>query len=134
MAGHERDFIELTGLRFSGLHGALDEEWQTPQEFLVDIRLYADLGSASATDDLRRTIDYSNVYALARAVLEGPSVHLIETLAGRLAEQLLSRFPADAVRTRVTKLRAPVAPGIHVPATASVFRERRDVSSQRESN
>jgi dihydroneopterin aldolase len=108
------DRIVLAGLAFMARHGVHEDEKTTPQRFEVDVELELDLGPAGRSDDLTATVDYGDVAKLAREVLEGPPVGLIDTLAERIAARLLERFPpADAVVVRVRKpdvqLGAPVA-------------------------
>ena len=119
------DRIELRGMRFDGRHGVLPEEATEAQPFDVDVVLELDLAAAGTTDDLARTIDYSDVFRRARAVVEqGPHVALIETLAERIAADVLAAHPAlDAVTVRVRKPRAPL-PGAFRWAGVEIRRER----------
>ena len=88
------DRIELRAMRFSGRHGVLPSEAREAQPFEVDVVLELDLGPAAATDDLARTVDYGQVFAIARDVVEGPHVDLVETLAERIAAIVLAEHPA----------------------------------------
>jgi dihydroneopterin aldolase len=108
------DRIVLAGLAFMARHGVHEHEKTTPQRFEVDVELELDLGPAGRSDDLTATVDYGAVATSVRAVLEGPPADLIETLAERIAAQLLEQFVAvDAVVVRVRKpdvrLAAPLA-------------------------
>ena len=60
------------------------------QPFEVDVELVLDLAPAGATDDLARTVDYGAVSRATRAVVEGPHVGLLETLAEAIATRLLA--------------------------------------------
>lgn len=103
------DRIELRGMRFAGRHGALPFEAEAPQPFEVDVVLELDLGPAGRADDLSLTIDYGAVFALAREVVEGPHVALVETLAERIAAGVLDGHPrAAAVTVRVRKTEPPL--------------------------
>ena len=98
------DRIELRGLTAEARHGVFPEEKATPQRFEVDLALELDLGPAGRSDDLARTVDYAAVAELVRAILIGPSVDLVETLAERIATTILGAFPpVDAVVVTVTK-------------------------------
>jgi dihydroneopterin aldolase len=104
-----RDRIELRGMRFEGRHGALPFEAERAQPFEVDVVLEVDLAPAGSTDDLARTVDYGAVFAVARDVVEGPHVDLIESLAERIAAGVLANHRAvDAVTVRVRKPDAPL--------------------------
>jgi len=98
------DRILLEGLIFFGRHGTLAAERELGQRFVVDLELRCDLRAAGATDDLTKTVDYSDVYRLARDIVEGPPVGLTETVAERVAGAILGRYPrVEAVRVKVTK-------------------------------
>lgn len=98
------DRILLEGMVFFGRHGTLPAEHELGQRFVVDIELRCDLQAAGQSDDLTRTVDYSEVYRQARAIVEGPPVSLTETVAERIAAAVLERHDrVEAVRVKVTK-------------------------------
>jgi len=84
------DRIELEGMAFSGRHGVRPAEREQPQEFKVDVKLDADVGAAGRSDNVGDTVDYRLVYAIAKEVIEGESAQLIETLAEKIADRVLS--------------------------------------------
>jgi dihydroneopterin aldolase len=104
------DRILLEGLRFFGTHGALPEEAERPQPFEVDLELLLDLRPAGRSDDIAATVDYAGLCEAARAVVEGPSVLLVERLAQLVAERALAVAGdrAEGVVVTVRKLRPPV--------------------------
>ncbi len=104
------DRILLEGLRFLGTHGALPEEAERPQPFEVDLELLLDLRPAGLSDDIAATVDYAGLCEAARAVVEGPSVLLVERLAQLVAERALAVAGdrAEGVVVTVRKLRPPV--------------------------
>ena len=105
------DRVILTGLQFSATHGVHAYEKTTPQRFEVDVELELDAAPAGRSDDLAQTVDYGALAKLVAAVVEGPSVDLIETLAERIAATALQRFArVEAVSVRVRK------PGVRLAA------------------
>lgn len=121
-----RDRITLTGVRARGHHGVLDHEKRDGQDFVVDVVLDLDLADAAATDDLTRTVSYAEVAADVVARVEGPSLDLIETLAGQIAQDALARDLVERVEVTVHKPQAPVG----VPfgdVAVTVVRERQPV-------
>jgi dihydroneopterin aldolase / 2-amino-4-hydroxy-6-hydroxymethyldihydropteridine diphosphokinase len=103
------DRITLRGLRVFGYHGVLDAEREEGQEFLVDAVLWLDTAAAAATDDLELTANYAALADRLAAVVAGPPVRLIETLAQRLAEAATATEPrAREVEITVHKPNAPV--------------------------
>ena len=97
------DRIELVGLVFVGRHGVRPAEREQPQEFQVDVKLNADLAAVGRSDSIDDTVDYRLVYAIAKDVVEGESVQLIETLAHRIAERVLDLNRVLAVTVRIAK-------------------------------
>ncbi|TML37680.1 MAG: dihydroneopterin aldolase [Actinobacteria bacterium] len=102
------DRIELRGLRVLGTHGVLAEERDRPQPFEVDLDVVADLGPAGASDDLSQTIDYGVLAAQVVEVVGGERCDLLERLAARIAEVVLSERRVSSVTVAVRKLRPPV--------------------------
>lgn len=102
------DRILMRGLAFYGYHGVMPEENRLGQRFIVDIDLSASLGDAGRTDDLTKTVNYAAVLADVRAIVEGPPVKLIETVAERIAATILERYAVAAVRVRVKKPDVPI--------------------------
>lgn len=102
------DRIVLTGLRAFGHHGVYDFERAEGQEFVVDVVLELDLAPAAGTDDVADTVDYSALAERLAAVVSGPPVNLIETLADRLARVCLADERVAAVEVTVHKPQAPV--------------------------
>ena len=97
------DRIALEGMVFNGRHGVRPAERQHPQEFKVDVKLEADLVAPGESDRVEDTVDYRRVYAIAKDVVEGESVQLIETLAHRIAERVLLLDKVVAVSVRIAK-------------------------------
>jgi dihydroneopterin aldolase len=97
------DGIELRGMLFFGRHGVRPAEREQAQEFKVDVEVDADLSGAARSDQLADTVDYTKVRRIAREVIEGPPAKLLETLAGRIAEQVLEVPGVASVSVRVAK-------------------------------
>jgi dihydroneopterin aldolase len=101
------DRIALINMRFEGRHGVLDEEQAQPQPFEVDVELSLDLSLAGASDDLRQTVDYRDVFEVVRETIEGPSRRLIESLAEAIAARLLADTAAVGVGEVLVRVRKP---------------------------
>ena len=90
-------------MSFQGRHGVGAAEREHPQDFKVDVELEAELAAAAASDQIADTVDYRQVRAAAKDVIEGPSRALLESLAGDIAERVLALPRVQAVSVRVTK-------------------------------
>jgi dihydroneopterin aldolase len=103
------DRIELRGLSALGICGVLPEEQERPQPLEVDVDIEADLTAAGMSDDLDDTVDYGAVCELVERVVTTETFFLIERLAERIAELILSDDRVLAVTVAVRKTRPPVA-------------------------
>lgn len=120
--------ITVTGIRFHAFHGLTKLERQIGVRYRVDVGMRADIARAAQTDDIRDTIDYRRVHDLVVGLGRGNSFHLIETLAVRIAKELLDEYPCDAVDVVVNK-ETPVVDGIVDGVGVSVSLDRADLDS-----
>jgi dihydroneopterin aldolase / 2-amino-4-hydroxy-6-hydroxymethyldihydropteridine diphosphokinase len=118
------DHIVLQGISARGCHGVLDAEKIDGQGFVVDVALEVDLRRAGHSDLLAHTVNYAEVAADIVALITGPSLDLIETLADRVAAAALRRPLVQAVEVTVHKPHAPV--GVPFGDVQVVVVRRRD--------
>ena len=103
------DEITLTGVRAFGYHGVYPDERRVGQEFVVDATMYVTTArAAAASDDVVDTIHYGEVAERIVALVQGEPVNLLETLAARLADDLLARDGVRMVAITVHKPQAPI--------------------------
>ena len=102
------DRIELRGLTVRGNHGVFDYERSDGQDFLIDITVWIDLAAAAASDQLSDTFDYGVLAQRAAAVVAGPPRNLIETVAGEIADDVMTDARVHAVEVVVHKPQAPI--------------------------
>ena len=103
------DKLILRELHFLARHGVLPIERETSQRFSATLELELPLASAGVSDRLDQTLDYCEVQAVVRSIIEGSHKKLIETLAESVAAELLRAFPRLlAVTVEITKPRPPV--------------------------
>lgn len=102
------DAVVLRGLRVLGVHGCLPHEQAAAQPFEVDLDISADLTAAGRSDDLADAVDYGRVVEAVTAVVVGERHDLLERLAERIAESVLTDSRVTSVTVEVRKLRPPV--------------------------
>lgn len=106
-----RGVIRLSGLRAKGFHGVLDFERRNGQEFVVDLAI--DL-KMPVTDDIAETVHYGQLAGSVVAIISGQPVNLIETLAERIAAEVLTDRRIRCVSVTVHKPQAPKIGRAHV--------------------
>ncbi len=102
------DRIELRGLRVRGRHGVFDHERRDGQDFVIDITVWLDLSAAAASDDLADTLHYGELAERAAAIVAGEPYDLIESVAGRIADDVLTDGRVQAVEVVLHKPQAPI--------------------------
>ena len=117
------DWIKLEGMVFYGLHGVDPAEKELGQRFTVDVALQRDLRRPGRSDDLHQTINYAQVYRIAKQVLEGPSKNLIEALAEEIARRIAETCEGvETIRVRVRKPEVPIKGSVLAAATVEIER------------
>jgi len=115
----------VRGMRFFGYHGVIPEENRLGQQFMVDVELALELEEAAAADDLAKTVNYADLHARVKRIVEGPPCRLIEALARRIATDLLDTYTnINEVLVRVTKPHPPF--DIHFDGVTVELRRKRE--------
>ncbi len=103
------DQIEISAIRTVAIVGALPHEREIPQPLQIDLTLDVDLGDAGRSDDLEDTVHYGWVADQVVAVVSESKDVLLERLAARVADEVLTFDRVEAVTVTLTKLRPPIA-------------------------
>jgi dihydroneopterin aldolase len=97
-------------MTFYGYHGVSAAERQTGRRFEVDVELALDMEKPAKSDKLKDTVNYTEVYRTVEQIVLQNSFSLLETIAVRLANQILRKFKPQEVTIRVRK-KIPPVPG-----------------------
>lgn len=97
------DVIFIRELNLAACIGAYAEERTTPQVLTFNLEISTPANLACQTDQLADTIDYAEVVAAIRDLLDRSQIHLLEALAESVAELLFDRFGAHSVEISVAK-------------------------------
>lgn len=111
--------VFLSGIRAEGRHGARDGEKDQPQPFVVDLDLEVEVGE----DRIEHTADYRGVSERVRAIVEGGSFDLIETMAAAIARECLQIERVERASVVVHKPGAAQRLGIDGVAAAVTLPE-----------
>ncbi len=108
----DMDTILLKGMIFYGYHGADKEENVLGQRFEVDVKMELNLAKAGETDALEDSVNYADVFACVKMIVEGKPCRLLERVAALINEKIMETYPAvQEVTTSVHKPGAPI-PGV----------------------
>ena len=116
------DKIYIKNLEVFARHGVFPEENVLGQKFVISAVLYTSLRKAGKTDDLAESIHYGEVSHFIKEFVEKNTWKLLETVAERLAEELLLKTKGlEKIRLEIKKPWAPVGVPLE---TVSVELER----------
>jgi dihydroneopterin aldolase len=101
------DVIRLRDVTVFPRLGVAEIEKEWVQKVSLDVELVLDLSPAARTDDVTQTVDYERVYRRIREVAHARKFHLIESLAGEIAEMIVGEFDVDRTIVRVRKTNLP---------------------------
>ena len=121
--GHT-DKIFLKGLAFYGHHGVSPHEKALGQRFIVDVTLECDARAAGMSDDLADAVDYVPAYEIVKAVIEGESKDLIESVAEGIAGRILNVLDVSAVSVTIKKPEVAIKGSILSYAGLEIYRRR----------
>jgi dihydroneopterin aldolase len=102
------DTIRIKQLEFYGYHGASDAEQEVGHRYMLDIILELDTRPAAESDNLQDTVNYSRVAKRIIALGSSLKCRLLETLADKMAMEILKEYPVDSVTVHVRKLHPPM--------------------------
>ena len=97
------DKIFLEKLAVKCRIGIFDWERRIKQKILIDLEFPADLRKAARRDRIEDTLDYKKIAKETIRFVSFSSFFLIETLAERLAQNLLKKFALREIKIRLSK-------------------------------
>jgi dihydroneopterin aldolase len=97
------DVIFLSGLTVDCIVGIWDWERRVKQKVVLDLEMGADIRRAAASDSIEDTLDYKRVAKRLLGFVGESQYQLVETLAERVAELVVTEFDVPWVRVRLNK-------------------------------
>ncbi len=120
------NIIRIKNATFYGYHGVSSEEQNVGGKFEADIDIYTDFSEAAVEDNLKKTVDYYQVYSFLNQFTVKQKYYLIEALAVEIADELLKKFDKILkVSVRVRKNNPPVG-GVVDCVEAEVIKEKKE--------
>jgi len=104
------DRIRINNMQFWGYNGVLFEEQKLGQPLAIDLEMRLDLTLAAHSDSLSDTVNYAEVFAVFKKIIEKENYKLIETLAKRLLDEVNIRWGAKltSILIKIRKLYVPM--------------------------
>ena len=121
------DIIFLSGLTTECIIGIWDWERRVRQKVVVDLEMGADVRRAASCDRIEDTLDYKQVSKRLLQFIGDSQFQLVETLADRIAEVVITEFSVPWVRVRLNKqgaIRGSRDVGILIERTAQDYAGR----------
>jgi 7,8-dihydroneopterin aldolase/epimerase/oxygenase len=118
------DKIFVNQMEFYGYHGVFPEETKLGQRFVVDLIVFVDLKKAGETDELEHSVNYGELFRVCKEIVEGKPFKLVEAVAEKIAETVLSQFIiVSEVTIKVIKPDPPI-PGHYRSVAVEITRRR----------
>ena len=100
---HGGDIIFIEDLRIDTIIGIFDWERKQKQTISLDLEMRADIATAALTDSIENTLNYKAVAKRLIGFIEQSEFQLVETMAERCAEIVLSEFNVEWLRLKIQK-------------------------------
>jgi len=97
------DVIFLSGLTVDCIVGIWDWERRVKQKVVLDVEMEADVRRSAASDSIDDTLDYKKVAKRLLDFVGNSQYQLVETLAERVAELIVTEFGVPWVRVKLNK-------------------------------
>lgn len=102
------DKIRLKNINFYAHHGFYKAEREMGQKFEIDIEVSCDLSHSAENDELDKTIDYVRIYKIAQETFSTYKFKLLETVAERMASEILKLAGVEDITISVRKPHVPM--------------------------
>jgi dihydroneopterin aldolase len=97
------DIIYLKALKIDTIVGIFEWERQIKQTVVLDLEMATDIKKAASTDSIEDTLDYKAVAKRLIDFVSHSEFQLVETLAERITEIVLTEFSVPWVRLQLNK-------------------------------
>ena len=97
------DIVSLHGLTCEATIGVWEWEKNIKQKLVFDIDLACDIRPAAESDDLTKALDYQAIAERVKEITESNQFELIESLAEKVANTILSEFSTNWIRIKLDK-------------------------------
>lgn len=100
---HTMDIIYLRDLRIDTVIGIYDWERRMKQTVILDIEMGTDIRAAANSDNIEDTLNYKDVAKRIMSFVGNSEFELVEALAEKVTEIILSEFNTPWVKLTLNK-------------------------------
>ncbi|MFQ3199369.1 MAG: dihydroneopterin aldolase [Zhongshania sp.] len=97
------DIVYIRGLQVDTIIGIYDFERAHRQILVLDLELGTDIRPAAASDDIALTLNYKAITETVEDFVKRSEFYLVETLAQRCAELIMTDFAVPWMRLSLSK-------------------------------
>ena len=124
----ERDRLIIRDIEFIGHCGLTEEERTVGQRISADVEISFDISRAAASDRIEETINYVEVCKRVVSIGKSSGCHLLETLADKMAEEIINSYSVSEITLRLRKCSVPIE-FIKGSFEVEITRKKRSVST-----
>ena len=97
------DIVFIEDLRIQTVIGVFDWEREITQTVSLNLEMGFDISKAAGSDAIADTLDYKAVSKRLIGLVESSDYQLVEALADKCAQVVLSEFPVGWLRLKLSK-------------------------------
>ncbi len=117
------DIVFIQGLEVNALIGVYSWERAIKQQLIFDAEMVCDMSRAIKDDDVAHVINYKTVSEDIERLCHEIQAELLETLADKIAEHILTHYPCSQITLTIHKpnaIKAAKSVGVKIVRRASV--------------
>ena len=100
--------IRLNNIQIYGWHGVTEKERSTGQQFEIDIEVLVASRTSIVSDDIKKTVNYCDLYEYVVRIFTEKTYNLIETLAYNISMSIQEQYKVKACKVIIRKPNAPI--------------------------
>lgn len=112
--------VHLKNIKVYAYHGCLAEETLIGSDYLVQLKVWANLEKATQTDALEDTVDYVLLNNIVKEEMSLPA-KLLEHVAKRIAIRVFNDAPlVSRLKIKVSKINPPIGGDVDMVSVALI--------------
>ena len=101
-------FLKIENIKLWARVGVLDEERELGQLFNLDVFLWTDFEECTFNDDIKKTVDYSELVAILKDQSKKIYCFTIEKYSYEILEIIDKEFKLSKIKITLTKCNPPI--------------------------